>query len=391
MTTALLVMEERTPAGPTSYPERGAQGAWLTWSDGSAPPLRGSSLAAEPRRPERGGASAQPGWGARPSSTPALLRPTAAAACAAVLVAAGLRAPELTTAEFWARRIPMSPPRRPTAIPVAELRSAQILLAPQAVHPISREIKERERYPDAVASPGAYGSRVGLLGPRRDRPPVPLHLRRFRPRRGRHRPAVARSRGRGGASACAWFPLSRALRTACEARQPPTQPLVEQQPQGLVDGELLARLRTGATLVNTAPRGAVVTSRRHRRPCGGAPNLTAVFSTVTWPEPAAIGSPACTACHKRRADNARILARGDERRTRARMGELVLEEGPPPAGGSAAAPRRVDPAVASHSERDGVGPGAQGSIPAATGPSTSLIARGHADPVPADWGRSGAQ
>ncbi|GAA2672184.1 hydroxyacid dehydrogenase [Nonomuraea recticatena] len=327
MTTALLVMEERRRSDV--YPDEVLRelADLVRWQ---RPPLTREQLTAEP------GVLNEvelllTGWGA-PVLDAGLLRH--APRLRAVLVAAGSVRP-LTTPEFWARRIPIVSAASANAIPVAEFTLAQILLALKQFHRISREIKEQGRYPDAVRVAGAYGSRVGLLGLGEIGRLVASHLRRFDldvvatdPVAD---PAVAAGLG------VRLVPLAE-LFDSCEVVSLHA-PLVEQT-EGLVDGELLARLRTGATLVNTA-RGAVVDEPSVIDVLRRRPDLTAVLD-VTWPEPPPSGSPLYGLPNVVLTPHL-AGAMGAER---ARLGELVLEEVRRLLAG---APLRhaVDPAVAS--------------------------------------------
>lgn len=327
MTTALLVMEERRRADV--YPEEVLRGLGdlVRWQ---RPALTREQLAAEP------GVLNEvelllTGWGA-PVLDASLLRH--APRLRAVLVAAGSVRP-LTTPEFWARQIPIVSAASANAIPVAEFTLAQILLALKQFHRISREIKERGRYPDEAQVAGAYGSRVGLLGLGEIGRLVASHLRRFDldvvatdPVAD---PAVAAGLG------VRLVPLAE-LFDSCEVVSLHA-PLVEQT-EGLVDGELLARLRSGATLINTA-RGAVVDEPSVIGVLRRRPDLTAVLD-VTWPEPPPSGSPLYGLPNVVLTPHL-AGAMGAER---ARMGELVLEEVRRLLAG---APLRhaVDPALAS--------------------------------------------
>ncbi|MEU7000169.1 hydroxyacid dehydrogenase [Nonomuraea sp. NPDC046570] len=307
MATALLVMEERRRADV--YPESVLQGLGdlVRWQ---RPALTREQLAADPGVLNEVDLLLT-GWGAPVLDTGLLGH---APRLRAVLVAAG-SVRSLTTPEFWARQIPIVSAASANAIPVAEFTLAQILLALKQFHRISREIKEQRRYPDEVRVTGAYGSRVGLLGLGEIGRLVASHLRRFAldvvatdPVAD---PAVAAGLG------VRLVPLTE-LFESCDVVSLHA-PLVEQT-KGLVNGDLLARLRTGATLINTA-RGAVVDEPSVIEVLRRRPDLTAVLD-VTWPEPPPSGSSLYGLPNVVLTPHL-AGAMGAER---ARMGELVLEE-----------------------------------------------------------------
>lgn len=115
------------------------------------------------------------GWGA-PVLDAALL--SHAPRLRAVLVAAG-SVRHLTTPAFWARGIPIVSAAPANAIPVAEFTLAQVLLGLKQVHRITREVANSRRFPHNPQVPGAYRSRVGLLGLGHIGRLVASHLGRF--------------------------------------------------------------------------------------------------------------------------------------------------------------------------------------------------------------------
>lgn len=303
MPTALLVMEQprRADVYPVGVLEKLAD--LVEWQ---GPPLTREQLAADPGVLD-GVEILLTGWGA-PVLDAHLLRH--APRLRAVLVAAGSVRP-LTTPEFWARGIPIVSAAAANAIPVAEFTLAQILLALKQFHRISREIKETGRYPDGVRVAGAYGSRVGLLGLGEIGRLVASHLRRFDIEVLATDPVAAAEPG------VRLVPLVE-LFDACDVVSLHA-PLVAQT-EGLVDGALLDRLGTGATLINTA-RGAVVDEPSVVEVLRRRPDLTAVLD-VTWPEPPPPGSPLYGLPNVVLTPHL-AGAMGAER---ARMGELVLAE-----------------------------------------------------------------
>lgn len=298
MLNAVLVMEERRRSDV--YPDRVLQGlgGLVEWQ---APPLTREQLTADP------GVLGEveillTGWGAPVLGEDLLSH---APRLRAVLVAAG-SVRSMTTPEFWAREIPIVSAASANAIPVAEFTLAQILLALKQFHRISREIEELGRYPDEPQVAGAYGARVGLLGLGEIGRLVAAHLRNFDVDVVWSDPYAD-----GG------VPLSELFAT-CDvvSLHAPLLP----QTEGLVNGSLVATMRTGATLINTA-RGAVVDEPSVVEVLRARPDLTAVLD-VTWPEPPPSGSPLYGL---RNVVLTPHLA-GAMGAERARMGELVLAE-----------------------------------------------------------------
>lgn len=232
----------------------------------------------------------------------------------AVLVAAGSVRP-LTTPEFWARGIPIVSAAAANAVPVAEFTLAQVLLGLKQVHRISREIRDRREYPADPRVAGAYRSKVGLLGLGEIGALVASHLRTFDVEVLASDPVVdtetAAELGVRLVDLDELFGTS-----AVVSLHAPLLPETE----GLVNGDLVARLGSGATLINTA-RGAVVDEPSVIPVLRDRPDLTAILD-VTWPEPPVSDSPLYTLPNVVLTPHL-AGALGAER---ARMGELVARE-----------------------------------------------------------------
>ncbi|WP_410657123.1 hydroxyacid dehydrogenase [Amycolatopsis sp. lyj-112] len=232
----------------------------------------------------------------------------------AVLVAAGSVRP-LTTPEFWARGIPIVSAAAANAIPVAEFTLAQVLLGLKQVHRISREIRERREYPSDPRVAGAYRSKVGLLGLGEIGALVASHLRTFDVEVLASDPVVdAEAAAELGVRL---VDLDELFGTsAVVSLHAPLLPETE----GLVNGDLVAKMGLGATLINTA-RGAVVDEPSVIPVLRDRPDLTAILD-VTWPEPPVPDSPLYTLPNVVLTPHL-AGALGAER---ARMGELVVRE-----------------------------------------------------------------
>ncbi|MEU3741481.1 hydroxyacid dehydrogenase [Streptomyces sp. NPDC032198] len=277
--TALLVMEEERRADV--YPPEVLAGIDLL-VDRQGPPLTRQQLEDHPGV-LRDTEILLTGWGA-PVLDAAFL--AQAPALRAVLVAAG-SVRHLTTPAFWERGIPIVSAAAANAVPVAEFTLAQVLLGLKQVHRIGRDMAASRKFPPNPAVPGAYRSRVGLMGLGHIGRLVAAHLRRF------------------DVDLLATDPLTREaaaqemgvrlvgieeLFATCHvvSLHAPLLP----ETRGSVGAQLLNSLLPGATLINTA-RGALIDEAAMAEVLHARPDLTAVLD-VTHPEPPAADSPLFT-------------------------------------------------------------------------------------------------
>lgn len=219
------------------------------------------------------------GWGC-PPLTSEVLR---AAPRLKAVVHAGGSVREHVTSACWEAGILVSSAADANAVPVAEYTLAMVLLAGKGVLWASRTFHAQGVAPAIAPNPGNFGSTVGILsasliGRRVIRLLHPHDLTILV-----HDPYVAdaeiRALGAEPVGLAELFERSDVLSVHT--------PLLPET-RGLVGAELLARLRTGATLINTA-RGAVLDE----------PALTAevisgrlfAILDVTDPEPPEAGSP----------------------------------------------------------------------------------------------------
>ncbi|MFD8492619.1 hydroxyacid dehydrogenase [Amycolatopsis sp. NPDC059657] len=302
----LLVMEERRR--DEVYPKvvRAELESLTRWRE----PLTREQLASDPSALD-GVEVLLSGWGA-PQLDSVLLGH--ATSLRAVLVAAGSVRP-LTTPEFWAREIPIVSAAAANAIPVAEFTLAQILLGLKQVHRISRELRERQAYPPDPRVAGGYRSKVGLLGLGEIGVLVASHLRNFDVEVLASDPVVDAAKA---ADLGVRLVELDELFSSCAvvSLHAPLLPETE----GLVNGDLVARLEPGATLINTA-RGAVVDESSVIPVLAERQDLTAILD-VTFPEPPVAGSPLYTLPNVVLTPH---LA-GAMSAERGRMGELVAAE-----------------------------------------------------------------
>ncbi|MEU8889942.1 hydroxyacid dehydrogenase [Streptomyces sp. NPDC048442] len=274
--TALLVMEEERRADV--YPPEVLAGidGLVDWQ---GPPLTRQQLADDPSVLRRVDILLT-GWGA-PVLDAALLGH--APRLRTVLVAAG-SVRHLTTPAFWERGIPIVSAAAANAVPVAEFTLAQVLLGLKQVHRIARDVASSRRFPRDVAVPGAYRSRVGLLGLGHIGRLVAAHLGRFDVDVFATDPVASPETAREAGVRLIGI---EELFATCHvvSLHAPLLP----ETRGTVGARLLNSLGPGATLINTA-RGALVDEAAAAQVLRARPDLTAVLD-VTHPEPPAHDSP----------------------------------------------------------------------------------------------------
>ncbi|MFJ4573907.1 hydroxyacid dehydrogenase [Streptomyces sp. NPDC088846] len=204
----------------------------------------------------------------------------------AVLVAAG-SVRHLTTPAFWARGIPIVSAAAANAVPVAEFTLAQVLLGLKQVHRIARDVASSRRYPRNPKVPGAYRSRVGLMGLGHIGRLVAAHLSRFDIEILATDPvASADTARRTGVRLVGIEELFATCHVV--SLHAPLLP----ETRGVIGARLLNSLGPGATLINTA-RGALVDEDAAAAVLRARPDLTAVLD-VTHPEPPVHDSPLFT-------------------------------------------------------------------------------------------------
>ncbi|MFF1510174.1 hydroxyacid dehydrogenase [Streptomyces sp. NPDC058326] len=304
---ALLVMEEERRADVYPAHVLADIGHLVRWR---APALTRDALLRDPGVLE-GVDVLLTGWGAPVLDADLLAH---APDLSAVMVAAG-SVRHLTTPAFWARGVPIVSAARANAVPVAEFSLAQILLGLKQVHRLGREAAEARRFPHDPRVPGAYGSRVGLLGLGEIGRLVAEHLRHFDVEVLACDPVVEPAAARELDVRLVAIEVLFASSDVVSVHAP-----LLPETEGLVGARLMSLLPEGATLVNTA-RGAVLDEPEVIGVLRDRPDLTAVLD-VTWPEPPDPGSPLFTLPNVLLTPHIAGAMGGE----RARLGELVRDE-----------------------------------------------------------------
>jgi phosphoglycerate dehydrogenase-like enzyme len=220
------------------------------------------------------------GWGAPRLDEPFLdARPN----LEAVFHAAG-SVRHMATEDFWRRGIKLSSAWRINARPVAEFSFAQILLALKHTLPRMRRMREERQVPSGFSSPGAYGATVGLVGLGAIGRLTAELLRTIEVRLLAVDPAPPRQ-----------------LALECGIQLVDIEELFSESDvislhapaiastRHMVHAGLLASMKSGATLINTA-RGSLIDEMALVQTLQQRPDLTAVLD-VTEPEPPESTSP----------------------------------------------------------------------------------------------------
>ncbi|MFC9559134.1 hydroxyacid dehydrogenase [Agromyces sp. NPDC056965] len=269
------------------------------------------------------------GWGA-PDLDAALL--ASAPRLQLVLHAAG-SVKHIAGEAFWRSGIPVVSAAAANAEPVAEFAFAQILLGLRRTALAARTFQDERRIAAARVATGVAGSTVGLVA------------------LGEIGRRVAAMLGTTSARVIAYDPFAdpdEAAATGIEltsledvfersdvvSLHAPLVPATE----GMVDAALLARMRFGATIVNTA-RGGIIDETALIRTLASRPDLTALLD-VTSPEPPTADSPLYTLRNVVLTPHIAGATGAD----RSAMGRLVAEELARFIAGEPLR-RRVDPSV----------------------------------------------
>ena len=191
------------------------------------------------------------------------------------------------TPECFARGVVVSSAANANAVPVAEYTLATILFSLKHGWRYARDVRHRRAYGAGPLPPGNYRSTVGLCSMGAVARLVVAHLRHFDLNVICYDPylpdADASTLGVEKVGLADLFARSDAVSV-----HTPGLPST----RGLIDGTLLASMKPGATLINTA-RGMVVHEPDLCRVLAERPDLQAVLD-VTDPEPPPADSPLYT-------------------------------------------------------------------------------------------------
>lgn len=268
---ALLVMGEhrRDLVYPSDLLEELAQD--VTWV---APPMTATELAADPSVLDEVEVIFT-GWGGPQFSAELLDH---APKLHTVLMAAG-SVRSLTSPEFWARGVQIVSAAAANAIPVVEYAFAQVILGLKQAHRIALEART-ERLPDKSTVRGAYGTTVGLVSFGLIGHDLAERLQTLDVEVIGYDPLAPAPDGVTPATLDEVF-----ARSDVVSLHTPALP----ETRGMITRELIASMKLGATLLNTA-RGEIVDEAGLIEVLSARPDLTAVLD-VTWPEPPAADSP----------------------------------------------------------------------------------------------------
>jgi phosphoglycerate dehydrogenase-like enzyme len=185
----------------------------------------------------------------------------------------------LLSHEFWERKIVLTTANTANAIPVAEFSLAHILLGLKRAFFQAVEVKKIRTFPETrIPTAGAYESTVGLISLSTIGRLVRKHLAHFDVQVIACDPTVTRAQA--ATLKVELVSLSELFfRSDVISLHAPHLPETE----GLITGALLAKMKPGATFINTA-RGALIREAEMIEVLSARPDLTAVLD-VTCPEP----------------------------------------------------------------------------------------------------------
>jgi len=219
------------------------------------------------------------------------------------------------TDALWERGIRVSSAQAANAVAVADYTLAAILFALKHGWQLAAQTRREQRFPPRDGIPGIDGSTVGIVALGMIGRLVRERLRAFDVRVLAYDPFVsAEEAARLDVSLCSLETLFG--ESDVVSLHAPLLP----ETRGLIIGELLAALPTGATIINTA-RGALIREAELIDALARRPDLHAVLD-VTWPEPPLPGSPLYT------LPNVTLTPHiaGAVGRERRRLGAMMVEE-----------------------------------------------------------------
>lgn len=197
---------------------------------------------------------------------------------------AGTIRPHVTDA-FWQRNIAITTAAGANAVPVAEYTVAAIILSLKQAWRLSRLTRETRAFPKELpAVKGSRGATIGLVSLGLIGREVLKRLRSLEVDVIVHDPYLPAARfAEFGVESVSMAGLME--RSDVVSLHSP----LNDETRGLITGELLARLKPGATFINTA-RGAIVNEPELIAFLGSRPDVQAILD-VTSPEPPTTDSP----------------------------------------------------------------------------------------------------
>jgi phosphoglycerate dehydrogenase-like enzyme len=191
------------------------------------------------------------------------------------------------TDAVWERGVLVTSAYAANAVPVAEYTMASIVMALKQAWSLARQTRQQRVFVPRDGAPGCYGSTVGLVSLGMIGrtllnllQPFDLHVMAYDPFLSEAEMA------RMGVTKVSLEQLF--LRSDVVSVHTPDLPETE----GMITGEMINSMRSGATFINTA-RGQVVREAEMVDVLRQRPDLQAVLD-VTWPEPPPTGSPLYT-------------------------------------------------------------------------------------------------
>ncbi len=190
---------------------------------------------------------------------------------------------------FWDRGIVLASSWGANAIPVAEYTQAQIVLSLKRAWTMAYNGRVRHAWPAAIPVPGVYGSTVGLVSLGMIGRLVAQRLQSHDLRVLACDPFVTQAQADAAGLGVRMVPLTELFAESdVVSLHTPSLP----ETRGLINATLLASLKPGATLINTA-RGAVIDEPALVALLQCRADLTAILD-VTDPEPPRPDSPLYT-------------------------------------------------------------------------------------------------
>lgn len=174
------------------------------------------------------------------------------------------------------------------AIPVAEYTLATILFSLKHGWSLARQTSVERRFPARDGAPGCYGSTVGLVAMGLIARALVRMLKAFDLRVITYDPFLT-------AAEAAQLGVERAILSELFQQSDVVSihaPALAET-NGMITGELIASMRNGATLINTA-RGSVVNEAQMIEVLSARPDLQAVLDVTDPIEPPAVDSPLYT-------------------------------------------------------------------------------------------------